>query len=108
MSWLELPSGKAGISYGVNFTGPGRVRAEVYLYKGEKTFPDLLKKKDEIEVAFGEPLQWEELPERVASRIAVYRDGDVAKEQEWPVYTKWLLEQVGRMRNVFKPYIDAL
>jgi Domain of unknown function (DUF4268) len=108
VSWMELPAKRTNVSYGINFTGPGRIRAEVYLYKGAEMFPQLLAKRSEIDAAFGEPLSWEELPDKVASRIAIYRDGDVGDEDEWPTYTKWFIEMAGRLRTVFQPHIDAL
>lgn len=108
VSWLELPAGRTGIAFGVNFTGPGRIRAEVYLYRGKEMLPPLMAKKSEIETAFGQPLEWEELPDRVASRVAIYRKGDVANTADWPEYTDWLLENVGRLRAVFQPHIAQL
>ncbi|MDP9067409.1 MAG: DUF4268 domain-containing protein [Actinomycetota bacterium] len=108
VSWLELPARKTNIAYSINFTGTRRLRGEVYLYKGSETFPQLVAQKDEIERAFGEPLAWEELPEKQASRIAVYGEGDVGQVDTWPAYTKWFLDTAGRLRSVFQPHIDAL
>lgn len=108
VSWMELPAKRTNVSYSINFTGPGRLRAEVYLYKGSETFPQLLAKREEIEKAFGEPLSWEELPDKLASRIAVYRDGDVAMRDDWPNYTSWFIEKAARLRAVFQAHIDAL
>lgn len=108
VSWMELPAKRTHIAYSINFTGPGRLRAEVYLYRGAETFPQLLAKKPEIEAALGESLSWEELPERVASRIALYRDGDVANVEDWPSYTRWFIETAGRLRAAFQSHIDEL
>lgn len=107
-SWIELPAGRTDTYYSVNFTGPGRLRSEVFLAKGKELFPRLEAKRAEIESVFGEPLSWEELPERVGARVAAYRGGDVANQDEWPAYNKWFLEMAGRFRQVFQPYIDAL
>lgn len=108
VSWIELPAKRSSVSYSVNFTGPGRLRAEVYLVQGSESFPPLLAKKTAIEATFGETLSWEELPDKRASRIAIYRDGDVGNIDDWPAYTKWFLEMAGRLRTVFQPHIDAL
>jgi hypothetical protein len=108
-SWLELPTGRTGIAYSLNFTTPRRLRAEVYLYDGAQHFPRLLAKKGEIDGVFGAGLSWEELPERRASRIAVYRDSsDVGTEDEWPAYREWLLDMAGRLRDTFQPHIEDL
>ncbi|MGH7930490.1 MAG: DUF4268 domain-containing protein, partial [Candidatus Binatia bacterium] len=108
-SWLELPTGRTGIAYSLNFTTPRRLRAEVYLYDGAKHFAPLLAKSAEIDATFGESMSWEELPEKRASRIAIYRDeADVGNETDWPAYRKWLLDMAGRLRETFQPEIDAL
>lgn len=44
----------------------------------------------------------------VGSRVAVYAEGDVGLEEEWPTYTKWMLDNVGQLRDVFQKHIDAL
>jgi hypothetical protein len=108
VSWIELPAKRSNVTYSINFTGPGRLRAEVYLVHGSETFPPLLAKKAEIEAAYGGTLNWEELPDKRASRVATYRDGDVSNVGDWPAYAKWFLEMAGRLRSVFQPHIDAL
>lgn len=108
VSWLELPAKKSGVAYSLNFTGPGRLRAELYMYKGGETFPRLVEHKAEIEAAFGEPMEWEELPDRQASRIAVYTVGDVGNTEDWPAHSKWFLAMAGRLRKAFQPHVDAL
>ncbi len=108
VSWLELPARKAGMFYSLNFTGPGKLRAELYLSKGSEIFPVLITKKNEIEEVFGQSLQWEELPDKQASRIAVYREGDVGNRDDWPTYTRWFLETAGRLRKALQPQIEAL
>lgn len=108
VSWMELPAKRTNVAYSLNFTGPGRLRAEVYLYKGAETFPQLAAKKDEIETAFGQALEWEELPDKVASRIAVYREGDVGNVDDWPAYNKWFIENAARLRSAFQSHIDEL
>jgi hypothetical protein len=107
-SWIELPAKRSDIYYSVNFTGPGRLRCEVFMTKGKEMFPRLLTNKAEIEAAFGQELSWEELPDKIGSRVAVYRDGDVANSQDWPTYNKWFLENAGAFRQVFQAHIDAL
>lgn len=108
VSWLELPAKRTGVTYSLNFTAANKIRAEVYLYKGTEFFPPLFAKKEQIETALGEALEWEELPTKQASRIAIYRDGHVTNEDEWQAYARWFLDAVGRMKTVFQPQIDAL
>lgn len=107
-SWMELPAKRTNVAYSLNFTGPGRLRAEVYLYKGAEMFPQILANKDAIEAAFGGQLEWEELPQKMASRVAVYREGDVRNVDDWPSYSKWLIENAGKLRSAFQSHIDAV
>lgn len=105
--WIELPAGRSDVYYSVNFTTPSRIRAEVFLAKGGEAFPPLLTKKAEFESSFGDTLSWEELPTKQGSRIAFYRDGHIENIDDWPIYTKWFLDNVGRLRDVFQKHIDA-
>ena len=65
----------------------GRVRAEAYIDFGEADankalFDRLRRNRDALEQAFGEPLSWEWLDERRASRIAVYCPGSIDASPE--------------------------
>ncbi len=66
----------------VSFARGGRLRIELYLDTGEQRstkaiFDALTRRKTELEASLGEPLSWERLDHRRASRIALYQAGSV-------------------------------
>lgn len=75
-SSFNLPTGRAGIQYGVALGWmPGRgyhVRVEVYIHQGEAYFPLLRAHQAEIDAALGGDVVWDALDDYSASRIAVY------------------------------------
>jgi hypothetical protein len=108
-SWYIFASGVTGIGYGTSFAQGGRVRAEVYIDQGEldknkATFDTLLEQRDVIEREFGEPLEWERLDDRRASRIAVYREGTIDDpEQRLAEIRSWAVDCLLRLKRVFGP-----
>ncbi len=58
------------------------LRVEVYIggSLAKVAFRELLAKKAEIESAFGQALEWEELPDKQDSRIAFYMPGTEKRE----------------------------
>ena len=81
-NWYSFSSGTRGFTYGTSFAIGGRVRTELYIDLGDadandSAFEALHAQREELENAFGEPLEWEALDGKRACRIAVYRDGSI-------------------------------
>ena len=112
--WYSFSSGMQGIQYGANFAQGGKARVEIYIDKGEhgknKNFFDILnKRKAEIESGFGNSLEWERLDERKASRIAVYRDGNIdASDRELEEIKKWHIDNLLKFKKIFTPEIKRV
>ena len=69
----------------------------------------MLGTKTEIEVALGSALDWQELPDRRASRIATYlRNADIADRTDWPRQHRWIIDELRRFRAVFTERVRAL
>ncbi len=106
-NWYSFPSGVQGVSCGTSFAQGGRVRAELYIDQGEADrnkalFDTLLGEKTGIEQDFGEPLEWERLDDRRASRIAVYREGSIDQpEQKLVEIRAWAVERLLRLKKIF-------
>jgi Domain of unknown function (DUF4268) len=55
---------------------------------------------DRGESEFGEPLEWQELPGKKASRIALFKYGvDVSDEKQYPELHAWMLSKLDRFRD---------
>jgi hypothetical protein len=88
-----------------------RVGVELYISNdpGKTAFRALFAHKEEIEAQFGEPLEWQELPGRKASRIVIFKTGvDPAQEAQYPELHRWMLEKMERFRLVFAPRVREL
>jgi hypothetical protein len=110
-NWMVMPSPVKGGVNGFNFP-PGQLRAELYIDTGDgeansRIFDTLHAHKTAIEESFGEPLQWEPLPNRKASRIAVYSAGDVTHQDAHADYIDWFIQSSTRLREALAPYAPA-
>ncbi|MDE0401481.1 MAG: DUF4268 domain-containing protein [Candidatus Poribacteria bacterium] len=79
-------------------------------YDNAKAHFYLLQKQQEaIEKAFGEPLEWHELPGNNRSRISLTKvDTDPLDENEWPHQYEWFTTQLEVFDTVFRERIRGL
>jgi hypothetical protein len=108
---MVMPSPVKGSINGFNFP-PGQLRAELYVDTGDgeansRIFDALHAYKAAIEESFGEPLQWEPLPNRKASRIAAYSAGDVTQQDAHADYIDWFIQSSAKLREALAPYAPA-
>lgn len=109
-SWYAFSSGTTGISYSTAFASGNRLRVELYvdvgdMVKNKAIFDDLKEQQQQIEDEVGEPLVWERLDTRRASRISAVRENTsiaeaTANEQE---VRDWLVKRLLKFRAVFGP-----
>ncbi|MDA8051626.1 MAG: DUF4268 domain-containing protein [Rhodospirillales bacterium] len=110
--WFWFATGRAG--FGIVATiGLRRQRIGVNFNMSDDAdkskFHALYSEKESIEQQFGEPLLWEELPGKKASRIAVYRDGvDPADPSQYDDLHKWMLDKMERFRTTFSERVKLL
>lgn len=107
-NWMVMPSLVKGCVNGFNFP-PGQLRAELYVDTGDteandRIFGALHEHKEPIEESFGGPLQWEPMPNRQASRIAVYATGDVSQSDAYDGYIDWFIQVSARLRGALAPW----
>jgi hypothetical protein len=105
-NWYIFPTGISGISYGTSFAQGGRVRVELYIDVGEsdknkRLFDWLFEQKEIIETEFEEPLDWERLDSRRASRIAIYREGSIDDAETLQEIYSWAVQELLKFRKVF-------
>ncbi len=110
--WTTFAAGRSGMHLGAKVnTSTRRIGAELFIRANDAKalFAQLLTKKTEIESAVGEPLSWEDLPDRVGCRIALYRDNsDPTDEADWPSQHLWLGDALGRLDRAFRPHLRDL
>ncbi|WP_346855405.1 DUF4268 domain-containing protein [uncultured Draconibacterium sp.] len=81
------------------------VGSEVYIPKDDLLFQQLYAKKDKIEQLLGFDLDWQELPEKTASRIRAFKSCDPTNMEEWQEQFEWLQQTTEKLHKVFKKYI---
>ncbi len=113
-NWYTFSSGISGITYSTSFAARNRVRAEVYIDRwdadlNKSLFDTLVQSKQVIEAEFDEPLEWERLDDRRASRIATYREGSIDEDsQTLEEIRNWAIDRLLRFKKVFGPRMADL
>lgn len=113
-NWYSFSSGFAGITYGAVFRAKGQFGVEVYIDRGEREankslFDALAIEKPSLEAQFQEPIAWERLDDRRASRITVNRPGNIEDDpQTIEEIKQWAIDRLLRFKAVFGPRIGEL
>lgn len=110
--WFSWAAGRSGvvISDTIN-TKKKRIGVELYFHNDplKAGIRQLAHDKQAIEAEFGEPLEWQELPGKKASRIVVYRENvDPADAASFPDLHEWMLKRMDAFRRVFGPRLKNL
>ncbi len=112
-NWIGAGSGMRGV--GFNFVvSKNYGRCEVYIDRGDKDenkliFDKLYSQKSEIETKFGEPLTWEKLDDKRASRVKYENNSvDVFKREDWDVMIDFMTDGMIRIENTFKDIIKDI
>lgn len=114
-SWIGTGAGKYGLSFNYAIR-QNEVQVELYIDRGKESeeenkriFDQLFAHKDEIDRAFGEPLEWQRLEGRRACRIRKritiggYRD-----EERWPEIYDQMVDAMVRLEKSIRPFIGKL
>lgn len=72
-------------------------------------FHALLAKRDAIDTALGFPVEWQELPDRIQSKVGCWCENSPPEdESRWEEYVAWMVERLVRMEEVFRPLVREL
>ncbi|MCX6344803.1 MAG: DUF4268 domain-containing protein [Armatimonadetes bacterium] len=113
-NWLATSAGKRGLAlnYLIRMND-----AAVCLYidrnnseeETAKAYEYFEQHKDEIERVFGEPLFWEPLPGKRASRITARLDvGGLRDEDKWDRLQDVMIDAMSRFERALRPYVDDM
>ena len=57
----------------------------------------------------GFELDWQELPDAIACRVASwYPNASIEEESRWDEYLNWLVQRLVKMDEVLRPIVKAL
>lgn len=108
----RLRGGNPDFSANAAFPWDKSLRCEIYIdgALAKAAFGWLRDRKAEIEASFGSELQWEELPNARASRIAFYMPGleRCADRSHWQAQQEWLLTWWPRLADAIRPLAKSL
>ena len=88
-----------------------RICVELYLggEEAKQRFAHLLSKRKEIESQLGFELEWMELPDAKASRLARFKeDSSIEDEDRWDEYLDWSVKQLIKMDQVLRPIVKSI
>lgn len=112
--WLPFKIGRSGFQLTVVIDRQARlIRIELYMHQKDmptkQAFRGLEAIRTEIERDYGGNFEWQELPDRRASRVAVFlRDVDLTDRSDWPRQHRWAVDQLKEFRRVFAERVKQL
>lgn len=114
-SWVGASAGKRGLNFNyVIRQHDGKV--ELYIDRGldsdeenKRIFDIFYSNQPEIEQAFGDPLSWERLDTKRASRIAyTIKNGGYRDSEKWNEIRTAMIDGMCRLADALKPLIKQL
>ena len=110
--WLNNSIGRAGFSLLITAnTRDERLGVGLWMTGGEakSRFANLLAMRSAIEQPLGFELDWQELPDSKACRIATYyKNASIEDESRWDEYFDWLTHRLVKMDQVLRPIVKNL
>lgn len=114
-NWIATGAGKSGLRYKYTVSQHGAT-AELYIDRGKESetenenyFDELFSSREEIDAAFGEPLDWQRLESSRACRIRKQIDvGGYRDEEKWSEIQDAMIDTMVRLEKALRPHIKAL
>jgi len=107
--WYDIRPGFSGTHVTLTVNSQSKQLAcELYIDNSKVLFAKLLEYKEEIESTLSEKLQWNELPNKIASRIILAKDGDFSDKGNWDTFHEWMLHTATTFQNVFREYVKKV
>jgi hypothetical protein len=106
-SWIGLGIGMSGVTINL-VVSKNYTRSEVYFNRGSQEenkwcFDFIKEQQTKIEEAFGEPLIWERMDDKVTSRIkAELTDVSLYEKSDWEQMIAFLIDASERMSRAFR------
>ena len=110
--WLNNSIGRSG--FGLNVTANTRdecIGVELWMIGSEakSRYAALYAQREEIESKLKFELDWQELPEKAACRIASwYNDAPLEDETRWDEYHEWIAQRLDKMDKVLRLIVKSL
>ena len=110
--WLNIAIGRAGFRLVPTANQKDdRLGVELYIDHADskKLFEALFSQKTLVEQQLGFELDWQQLPDAHACRIATWcPNSPLEDEASWPQYVDWFVERLLKMNSVLRPLVQRL
>ncbi len=111
--WLSIGAGKSGVQLNLNIL-KNRAVVEIYIDVGNKDqnkaiFDQLMLEKAEIEMEFGEPLEWKPLDAKRACRILYpIETGSLRARDTWDELQDEMIDAMIRLDATFRRRLQSI
>ena len=111
---FALPAPFKSLSiYGNVFNKGGRINSEIYIDSADGSasaalYEALLARRAKIEEIYGANLEFQELPNRRASRIVEYREGTVHDTDRHEEFIDWFFDRGERLRKAINAVAEEI
>lgn len=109
-SWISAGSGRAGLTFNYVVWVEDQSAVELYIDTGDldenkRIFDRLVARREVIDQAFGDKLDWERLDEKRACRIRKILElgGLSSGEDKWPAIQEAMIDAMARLAKALKP-----
>ncbi|MBR6513346.1 MAG: DUF4268 domain-containing protein [Clostridia bacterium] len=104
--WMTLSIGSSACAITISQVRKfNHLIVELYISDDKELYHRLYDNKVMIENEIGLQLEWNELPEKKASRILAYQTVDFDNKDDWPNQFDWLMDVAVKIKKAFKKYI---
>ena len=109
--WYNFGAGKTGtklVALVNSKTQQIIVGFESFGENGTFYFNKIHDYKDEIEAKLGFSLDWKKQEGNKRSVICYVREGDFTDQSKWPELHEWIIENLEKMNEVFRPIVKQI
>lgn len=104
--WMSLSVGSSSCNITLSqIRKYNNLLVEWYISDDKDLYHKLYDNRDTIEKEMGIYLEWNELPEKKASRIIAYTTVDFENKDNWPKQFDWMIDVAVKMKKAFKKYL---
>ena len=104
---VSVGSSQAHMRLLVQSAGTKQVGVSIYIPENKDLFNALNEQRSEIESALGVKLDWQDLPKKKASRIAISHQGDFLDATQSKELVAWMVATADRFAHVFPKYLQG-
>jgi hypothetical protein len=112
-SWLNASVGKYGVAFTYTVSKDWAL-VDLYIDSGDgeknkRIFDELHAQKEQIEIEFGEELDWRRLDDKRASRVVkYYYNGGIDTPEKWPAIQDQMIDAMIRLDKAFRPRLMGM